>query len=301
MDRFKKAYVLYANESYFDIVSTCAKSIREFSQLPIIVYILDSNKKIDVSDCLTINWKYDTYLDNSMYVEKNGNFYVNRNNTEIYRLIIERPRIVRDALINYSDTVVYVDSDSVATPSIDNIFFYYPNNCKFPYFTEGVYDWLHKDGKGGSNDWNDLTTTLEYPICELMGIDQYVRKKYRTSNVFITGKNSIEFLEEWYWMCCHPKILSNPSHYAPFQEETVANVLLWKYEFFDGLPYVYMNGNDETIVEIFENVGFDGYSKHMKEWLRIPASKDELFVVHGEKRIEKMNRMLDFIKKYYNI
>ena len=45
MKKFNKVYVLYANEKYFDIVSMAAKSIREFSNLPIIVYLLNYRKK----------------------------------------------------------------------------------------------------------------------------------------------------------------------------------------------------------------------------------------------------------------
>ena len=44
----EKSYVLYANEQYFDIVYGCVKSIRTFSKLPILVYLLDSDKKIDI-------------------------------------------------------------------------------------------------------------------------------------------------------------------------------------------------------------------------------------------------------------
>ena len=43
--KYKRAYVLYANETYFDVVKGCAKSIREFSKLPIVVYMLNSDLK----------------------------------------------------------------------------------------------------------------------------------------------------------------------------------------------------------------------------------------------------------------
>ena len=240
MNKFNKAYILQANEKYFDIVSMCAKSIREFSKLPIIVYMINSNLKVDVENTLTINWKCILEEeDKEMYVEdlSSPNFYINRSNNKIYQILIQRPIIVRDALIKYANVVAYIDSDSVATPYIDRIFSLYPLNTPYPYFTEGMYDWMTIGNRGGADSREDLSTTLEHPACELFGIDQYVRDRYRTSNLFIAGQKTIEWIEEWYWMCNHPKILKNQEWYAVYHEETIANVLLWKYKQLNGLPY----------------------------------------------------------------
>ena len=67
MKKFNKAYVLYANEKYFDIVSMAAKSIREFSKLPIIVYLLNCDLKVNLEDTLTVNWKCNLEEDEDMY------------------------------------------------------------------------------------------------------------------------------------------------------------------------------------------------------------------------------------------
>ena len=56
MKKFEKAYILYANEPYYNIVSSCAKSLRCFSDLPIIVYLLNCDKKVLVDNTKTINW-----------------------------------------------------------------------------------------------------------------------------------------------------------------------------------------------------------------------------------------------------
>ena len=52
--KFEKSYILYANEQYYSIVKSCVKSIREFSELPILVYLLDSDLKIDIPNVKTI-------------------------------------------------------------------------------------------------------------------------------------------------------------------------------------------------------------------------------------------------------
>ena len=298
MTKFDKAYILYANEKYFDIVSMAAKSIREFSKLPIIVYLLNSDLKVNLENTLTIRWDCKLEEDEEMYLQSDSTFYVNRANAKLYKLVAQRPDIVRDALIKYAKVVAYIDSDSVATPYIDRIFNLYPLNNPYPYFTEGIYDWMTIGDRGGADSREDLSTTLEHPACELFGIDQYVRDKYRTSNLFVAGQNTIDFLEEWYWMCNHPKILKNPEWYAIYQEETIANVLLWKYKYLNGLPYVYTNGDADIVDEVYGKLGFTGYHQYVRQWFKIPNCKEDLLAFHGEKRIEVMEEMIKRIKQH---
>ena len=283
-NKFEKSYVLYANENYFEIVNFCVKSLRTFSDLPIIVYLLNSDKKINVENVVTVKWNSSSENDNEMYLESSGNFYINRANESIYRLLIERPMIVKDALEKYSDVVAYVDSDSVATQYCDRIFDMYNSELDYPYFVEGIYEYLVINGRGGASNREDLSSTLEHHVCELFGINQYVRQKYRQTGYFVAGQNTIDFLEEWYWMCNHPKILKDFGFYAPFHEETIANALLWKYNRLDGLPYIYMNGNNETINKVFNEKLFTGEPRHLGDWFKIPGKEKDLLFVHGEKR-----------------
>lgn len=293
----KNAYVLYANENYFDIVSVCAKSIRTFSDLPIYVYLLNCHKKVDLENTYTKLWDCDIDIDDneSMYVGKDGdNFYVNRASKKIYRLIKERPLIVKDAL-KYADNVCYVDCDSVATPYIDRVFELFNKHSFYPFFTEGIYDFLMMNGRGGAIG-NDFSTTLEHPACELFGINQNNRKKYRTSNIFVAGRNCIDWLDEWYWMETNPKILNDPEFYAPFQDETIANCLLWKYNFQDGLPYVYTNASLDRIDKIYYEIGFNGKTNMISEWFKLPSKKENLLVFHGEKRVHVMEQIIEKLK-----
>jgi len=181
MTKFDKAYVLYANERYFDIVSMAAKSIREFSKLPIIVYLLNSDLKVNLENTLTIRWDCKLEEDEEMYLQSDSTFYVNRSSAKLYKLVAQRPDIVRNALLKYAKVIAYVDSDSIVTPYIDRIFNFYPLNNPYPYFTEGIYDWMTIGDRGGADSREDLSTTLEHPACELFGIDQYVRDLYRTT------------------------------------------------------------------------------------------------------------------------
>ena len=299
----EKAYVLYSTENYIGIVTESVKSIREFSNLPIIVYLINSDKQIDVDNTTTVRWNCNIgEISDDLYIKNDENFYIKRENPTVYKILSQRPLIIKDALGKHAKTVCYVDSDSIATPLVDTIFSYYDEDSFHPYFVEGIYEFLTYNGKGGGGPayGGGWESTLEHPTCELFNVDQSVRKYYRQTGYFVAGQNTYDFLDEWYWMCNHPKILNNVPHYAPYNEETISNVLLWKYKIEKGLPYIYVNGSLETIKKMYNEVEYKGPGifNFLGSWLRAPEEKNHLLFFHGEKNPEKMKKMVQEIKKY---
>lgn len=145
------------------------------------------------------------------------------------------------------------------------------------------------DGRGGADSRDDLSTTLEYPACELFKVDQNVRDIYRQTGYFVAGQWCKDFLDEWWWMCNNPKVVRNHKWYAPYHEETIANVLLWKNKQMAGLPYIYINGS----LDMIKNVEFHGYKKQISHFVTIPARESELLFYHGEKDAVTMYRMIE--------
>jgi hypothetical protein len=281
--KHEKAYVLYADDSYYDLVDACCRSIRNFSDYPIYVYMLNSSKKVNVVNTITKRWDCDVrHL-------KKRNDYIVREDKQIYKLLIERPKIVKDAL-KYADVVAYVDTDSVASPYVDRIFDYYNGADIYPFFTAGIYDYLIINGRGGAASRDEMHTTLEYEACKLFNVDQKIaRENYRQTGYFVCGQKSIWFLEEWAWMCNHPRILEDNAKYASFNEETIMNIARWKYRFDRGMPLVYVNG-------LRKGLDFKGYEYFMGEWFKVPAQKDDLLFYHGEKDIDKINEFIEYLK-----
>jgi len=266
----EKAYVLYATQSYSETAQGCVNSLRAVSNLSIYVYMMNSDVKID--GATTIRWNCDV----ANLPQKD---YIDRLDGDIYRILIQRPLIVLDAL-NRAKIVTYVDSDSVATEYVDTIFDYFNPRSIYPAFTEGIYNYMFINGEGGTT----FETCLEYPACFLFGVT--ARNHYRQTGYFVAGQSTTLFLKEWSWMCNHPTILQDNSHYAPFNEETILNVLLWKYNVAIGLPLIYINGTPKDI----EKYGYTG--TFVKDWLKIPSDKKEILFYHGEKNLEKMNSMI---------
>ena len=306
--KHQKSYVLYATENYFDIVQMACKSIRTFSNLPIFVYLLNSDLKVDIENTTTINWKFNFSGIDDNKKSSSTNYYIDRSSQKIYELLIQRPLIVKHALENYSDVVAYVDSDSIATQHCDRIFDMYDSKLDYPYFAEGIYEYLHINGRGGAETREDMSTTLEHPACELFGVNQYIRQKYRQTGYFVAGPNTIDFLDEWSWMCNHPKVLKDFQHYAAYHEETIANVLLWKYGHLDGLPLIYTNGDNQTIDKIFKEELFTGKPRNIGLWFKIPGKEEDLLFVHGEKRgfiqeemIERLKIRASGLRNNYNV
>lgn len=279
----KKAFVLYFDESYLDIATICCQSIRKYSETPICLYILrpkdsafvDSDVDIDIENVEIIYWECD------IRPLRSRNKFIKREDKQIYKILIERPKIVKDALKKYAEVVAYIDTDSIATERIDSIFDYFDNDSLYPYFTEGIYEYLIVNGRGGADSKDDLSGTLEAPACELFKVDQYVRQSYKQTGYFVAGQNCIDWLTEWSYMCNHPHILRNNAWYAPFNEESIANILLWKYNQQKGLPYCYING-------LHKNLEYKNHEYFIKEWQKVPLEKNHLFY-HGEKDVNKLN------------
>jgi hypothetical protein len=283
--KHEKAYVLYADESYLDLLDACCRSIRNFSNYPIFCYILNSDKKIVVDNTYCIRWDCDVkHL-------KQRNDYINREDKQIYKLLIERPKIVKHALEKFAEVVAYIDTDSVASPYCNNIFDYFNPASDYPYFTKGIYDFLIINGRGGASSYDDLGNTLEAPVCELFKSDQRERQftGYRQTGYFVAGQKCIDFLELWSYRCNHPAILKDNAWYASFNEESVLQTLIYDFKAYNGLPLVYVNG-------LRKGLEFKGQEYFMGEWFKVPAQKDDLLFYHGEKDIDKINEFIKYLK-----
>ena len=277
--REDKMYVLYATRSYINTVQGAVDSIRKFSNIPIMVYLLDYYT--DIEGATVFPWECDV-----VYIPQEK--FIDRLASDLYPMMIQRPLIVKDALEKYAKIVAYIDADSIATSNIDRIFDLAKDSRDIPYFVKGIYDYFYLNGRGGSK----MEETLEYPACKLFNVSVYDRLPYRQSGYFVATQHSIEFLNKWSWMCNHPEVLKNPQLYAPFHEETIVNVLLWSLHVKEGLPLIYMNVRMSNFTKVLND---SQWGKETEMWVKYPDKSENLLFLHGEKDIENMIAMLKLI------
>ena len=67
MKKHEKCYVYYATESYFDIAKKSIESIRKNTNLPVYLYLLNSDLKINIENVFTVRWDCDIKLNDKMY------------------------------------------------------------------------------------------------------------------------------------------------------------------------------------------------------------------------------------------
>jgi autotransporter strand-loop-strand O-heptosyltransferase len=302
MQKMRRAYVLYGTEAYLPTLEQCALSITSVSDVPVLVYLMGDGSNFNNDyyidkNVTVVPWYIDLSEKDLYNKDEQGNFYIKRGKKDIYNILTERIAIIEDALLNHADTVVYVDSDSVATENLDRIFHMY-NGEPYVLATDGIYEWMFYEGRGACETRDDMTGTTEYNACQLFNVDQSVRKTYRTTNLFIAGEPALPFIAEWKKMSKHPEIIKNREFYAPYHEETLLNVLLWKYNYVDGLPYLYMNGSVEETNGLYNEYKFVGWTYHLKEWHKIASHKEDVLVMHGEKRVDKMKEMREIVNQH---
>lgn len=315
--KFKRAYITHCDEIYAPIVDKMLETVKEFSDIPCIAYVLNSDLKLKNAD-LTIRFNVDI-REGASFIKTppNENKYILRKTLKVYDIVTKKPNITLDCLNKYADHVVYLDGDSIATPKIDDLFNYVNDN--HPMFTQGILKYMMLSGPsydkyhpwGGSpyeyEDGKEIinsSRTLEAHVCKLLGVDGNFRRNkswgYCQTGYFSAIKSNIPFIKEWIGLCELDEIKNNHNKYAPFHEETLANVLLWKYKWNESMPLVYVNCNSpERVIETY-NANFDPNQPVTQQsdsvWFKTPPRLEDVKVFHGEKRPEIVDKIVKEIK-----
>lgn len=313
----KRVYITHVTIEYLDVAINLAKSIRMFSDIPLIVYcvnIPDNDKRKfneilnvftrDINIDLTDSSRDDYEINNS------GNFYINRQSDRIYKILCAKTIAMEMALEEGCDEVCYLDSDCIATSLVDELFEWMPIVEDYPIATKGIHDYLiiinnYKEiGNPFGNTWPiaDNKLCLEWPLMNFLEIDENNRGTYRTTGIMLMNQKCLPFIKTWREFCFILPKLVNVRKYAPFHEETIYNVLSWK-KTDKGFPLCYVNIGDglNTVKDLYldGNENYQGWDEidNNKKFYKIPNDKRDIKVLHGEKRTSEVNLILDYLKK----
>ena len=126
----KLAYVTHATANYLEVVLNLSKSLSLFSEIPLLVYFIDSveDEILDktsgfsniVPRFITLNLEKTTEKD--FVFSESGNFYADRLNPRIYSILCGKTIAMEMALEEGREQICYLDSDCLATPLVDEIF-----------------------------------------------------------------------------------------------------------------------------------------------------------------------------------
>lgn len=315
----KRAYITHATENYLEVVLNLAKSLSIFSEIPLVVYFIDSDvEKIDLAtkDFPNIIQRHikldlDKTSESDYIFSDNGNYYAERLNPKIYSILCGKTIAMEMALSEGWEEVCYLDSDCLATPLIDEIFEWSYLIEDYPIATQGIHEYMIviNNGKQIGNPFEfswpipDHKLCLEWPLMSFLDLSPERRGTYRTTNVMLANQNCKNFVSTWKDLCYILPRLVDTNRYAPYHEETVYNVLSWK-KTNVGMPLCYINLGEgiETVRHFYSDEAKEGTLRWSetdmsKNFYMIPNDKRSVKVLHGEKRSSEVELIIEHIKR----
>lgn len=305
----KRTYVTHTTKNYHDVALGLYKSIKEFSKYPLYLVCINYDPReigMEVPEGVIIKCIESEIVeadDDSFGIHTNGNFYVNRRKKRTLQVLGKKPDACLSAIEDGYDEIIYIDTDSIATPLTDELFEYCSEITTYPLASEGPYQFVMVPDENGNMmgnpfenvwpDW-DVKLTLEWPLLSFLKMGKGDRGVYRTTNLFICNKKCKYFLETWKIFMNLIERVGDPYYHAPFSDETIYNVLYWK-EGKEGLPVSYINIQGIDTVKHFYDTEV-GTGTLIDDFYFIPKEKKSVKVFHGEKRKDQINLIIDHLK-----
>jgi hypothetical protein len=312
-----RAYITHVTRDYLGVALNLAKSIRLFSEIPLIVYCInmeeeDQDNFREIENVYTRNIDLDIGEASSTdYIEEeSGNFYINRSSSRIYKILCAKTIAMEMALEEGWGEVCYLDSDCLATPLIDELFDWSNIITDYPIATEGIYEYMiwTENGVQRGNPFEfswpvpDNKLSLEWPLMNFLGMDENQRGIYRTTGIMLMNQKCLPFIKTWKELCQILSKLVDLKYYAAYHEETVYNVLSWK-KTNEGFPLCYVNLGEglETVKHFYSVEAKEGTLRWSDEdtsqnFYMIPEDKRNVKVLHGEKRSSEVDLILDYLR-----
>jgi autotransporter strand-loop-strand O-heptosyltransferase len=304
-----KFFLTHTTENYESVTINLARSIKKYSKNKLIVYTVDYDASEDLKNlaiCRRIDLDIPLITENDLFINTN-NFYVNRNSVNVYYTLSAKIDVMIDAVKRGAEEWVYIDGDSLANVNVDELFDYVNEVKNIPLATKGPYEYIFITHQNGTLDGNpfwkndgsvDLTSTLEWQMMDFFNMNPEDRGVYCTTNILVGTKNTLPFLELWKDVKNLLPRVTNTFKKAPLHEETIFNVLKWKFGECS-LPMVYINAvTCDTVEHFLENETENDVM--VSDFYKLPKEKSLIKVFHGVKNqveIEKIFNKIDVSNK----
>ena len=296
----KRDIVLYCTENYYETSINLINTLNIFhNDLNIYLYEINFIKDPNIKNVNIIDLQ-----DNRIGEIK---FEGNRNdinNKNMFRAIFLKSKVILHSLTELKlNEVLYLDADLLPNTKIDSLFTYFDKINNYPLIQKGAANYIvftdfNPDntikGERGNpfkiddngDELYDETKILEYPVCQLLGIPIKNRIHYANASVLLYNANCLEFIKEYDKIneSTFDLSLDEIRFYYPFADETVINILLWKYKYNDRLPFIQVNVDNIDDVKEFYYSYYEE-EKAYSAFKRIPSDQEKpnKYLFHGVK------------------
>lgn len=301
-----RCFVTHATENYLPIVEYLIKSIRLFSDYKIVLYTINCDAEFDYDNLIKIRYDVEDLGDsNFIFIHDSDadNYYIDRELDFSYKILTLKPEIISNALNNGVNEGIYLDADMFVNNNIDDLFESMSSISNYPLATEGVFETMSFNGE----------FDIEVPLMKKLGVQK--KTWYRQTGLFLFNKKCKNFIESWLMHCKDKEIVQNWREFAPYHEETIFNVLLWKNDYNKRLKQSYLNIINLDTIRYFEQVNVEKYySEQMKRvpipihegvdksWLNFCKDKKQVKTFHGLKNLKELENIYKyFINKSLDI
>lgn len=263
----KKCILTIVNKEYVNFFKYFLDSYKQNSNLDLVVITLN----FIYNDVSQEKITFIPYFDENIQEFENlgSNFYI-KTFTDKYKYIAAvKSKIVNFSLnLNY-DLFFYVDADCLLMKNFDGFFKKFNNELNgFPLCPNFYYEYMVYNGVGnpyGESGYNEKLC-LENKLIEYLNIE-CSRTRYRNTFCYIYDRTCKKFFEEAIDITFHKNLFENREIYFPLLDETVFNVLFWKYKYKDSL-------------NIFPCVDFYSVFNGDIEKFKLFRNKDKLALLH---------------------
>jgi hypothetical protein len=293
----KRAFITFVNEKYVPLVDRLIESIRLFSKYKIIVYSYNFEYNSDKANVINIKIN-DELLHDPKFEMVDENFLgiVDRSDFNTYYTLSRKPYVIYHALQNGLEEGIFLDADGLVKENIDDSFNHLDECGDYPLIGKGLFEYMTLYGKG--NPW--VGDALEMPLMNLLGVNER-SMHYVQTNFILFNKNCVDFFKECVVVSNNKNILQHNLLYAPYHDETIINVLLWKKNAKTSLPLTHYNlSNFQSMIHFYETLETDCYVND-SDWHFIPKNKDDIKFFHGCKSIHDLDECLNYFKKRMGI
>ena len=244
----KKCYVLFCDEKYFYLMRNALSLLEKFSNHKVLAYTVNF---LPTEPFKNVIWKRVDDSNLAEYETTGKNHLIKNEWDKTMYSCFLKASAVCESLNTDFDEFVYLDVDTFPLKRVDNIFSLDKNkDCAYPILPRYNWEYMMYGGKGSpfTDNGYDESQTLEWWLINKLGLANggHDRHWYRSSCFFYYNKKSKPFWEEASTLLSDEDMIKNQNEF--FGDESVINVLLWKYgytDFFDNSSVIHVSNGDQ--------------------------------------------------------